>query len=426
MKRRLKNFKDVELALRPYVPLVKELTGKDTVLDRIKPLMVYLGHPENQLRTIHIAGTSGKTSTSYYIANMLCLAGQNVGLTVSPHIDKISERTQINGQPLDETLFSEYMSKFLEILDKTEIRPSYFEIIYTFSIWLFAKLKVDYAVIETGLGGLYDATNVVEREDKVCVITDIGYDHTNILGHTLEEITAQKVGIVHKNNPLLMYEQSPEIMEVIQKWAKKHQAKVHLTSQKQEAARYAYGSSYDQLPEYQKRNWLLAYFVYRFVAKRDSLPELTDSLLAQSQQIVIPARMDITRVPNHIVVMDGAHNFQKMKAFISSYKQMFPGNKPALMVAFKNDKAYLEVLPDLKDLASEIIVTTFKTSQDLPVVSCPAEDIYNALKDIGANNISIEEDNLKAYKKLINSSSTNLVITGSFYLIAQLRQRIYQ
>src|ERR1700722_7098159 len=99
MERRLNTFTDVERALRPYIPLVKELTGKDTVLDRILPLMEYLGHPENKLKTIHIAGTSGKTSTSYYIASLLSLAGQNVGLTVSPHIDRISERTQINGQP---------------------------------------------------------------------------------------------------------------------------------------------------------------------------------------------------------------------------------------------------------------------------------------------------------------------------------------
>ena len=234
MKRAIKTFEDVSTVLRPYVPLVKELTGKDTVFDRILPLMDFLGHPENELRTIHIAGTSGKTSTSYYISSLLTLAGQNVGLTVSPHIDQISERTQINGQPLDETTFCQQLSIFLDLVDQSKIKPSYFELIYSFSIWLFAKLKVDYAVIETGVGGLYDATNIVDREDKVCVITDIGYDHMQLLGNTLSSIAAQKVGIVHKGNELLMYRQSQEVMAVIEDWVRDVKATIKLTDEETE------------------------------------------------------------------------------------------------------------------------------------------------------------------------------------------------
>ncbi len=424
MKSSIKSFDDVETALRPYVPLVKELTGKDTVLDRIKPLMSYLGNPENKLRTIHLAGTSGKTSTAYYIASLLSLAGKNVGLTVSPHIDSINERTQINGQPLNDSEFFAELTAFLELVDGSSIKPSYFELVYAFSIWLFAKYKVDYAVIETGLGGLYDATNVVTRADKVCVLTDIGYDHMNILGSTIPEITRQKVGIVHEGNSLLMYEQGKEVMDVVNDWLKNHHADLHLANQEDEESNYGLGSNFKDLPDFQKRNWLLAYFVYRFVASRDSLSALEDASLEASQRISIPARMDISETNGKRITLDGAHNYQKMAAFISSYKHKFPNSRPAVLLAFKSDKAYIEALPLIKDIASQIIVTTFKSSQDLPVVSCPPEDIASELSKIGVSNVSVEPDNKKAYDQLLKAESKDLVITGSFYLIAQIRNKI--
>ena len=122
--------------------------------------------------------------------------------------------------------------------------------------------------------------------------------------------------------------------------------------------------------------------------------------------------------------MDGAHNYQKISTFASSYRQLYSGSKPAVLLAFKSDKAYLKTLPIIKDLASEIIVTSFKTSQDLPVTSVAPSEIAQELKKIGAQNISIEPDNVKAYNKLLKSSSKELVITGSFYLIAQIRENI--
>ena len=422
MKRTLNTLDDVKVALRPYVPLVKQLTGRDTVFDRIEPLMAYLGNPENKIRAIHIAGTSGKTSTAYYTSKLLTLAGYNIGLTISPHIDKISERTQVNNQPLEDKIFCQELSKFLDLVDSSGIKPSYFELIYSFSIWLFAKLKLDYVVVETGLGGLFDATNVMKREDKVCVITDIGFDHMHILGNTLKEITAQKVGIVHKNNPLLMYKQNEEIMDVVSEWVKEQDAKLYQTSEEKEKALYGNTGDFNKMPDFQKRNWLLAYYVYRFVRDRDSLRDLSSQELAVSQKIQVPARMDISKTKDHLVIMDGAHNYQKMAAFISSYKNMFSGQKAAVLLAFKDDKAYQKALPLIKDVASQIIVTTFKSSQDLLVESCAPEDIALAFKKTGALNVTIEPNNQKAFKLLLNSPTNNLILTGSFYLIAQIRE----
>ncbi len=422
MKRTLNTLDDVKVALRPYVPLVKQLTGRDTVFDRIEPLMAYLGNPENRIRAIHIAGTSGKTSTAYYTSKLLTLAGYNVGMTISPHIDKISERTQVNNQPLEDKIFCQELSEFLDLVDSSGIKPSYFELICSFSIWLFAKLKLDYAVIETGLGGLFDATNIMKREDKVCVITDIGFDHMHILGNTLKQITAQKVGIVHENNSLLMYKQNEEIMDAVSEWVKEHGAKLYQTSEEKEKTLYGNTDDFNKMPDFQKRNWLLAYYVYRFIRDRDSLRDLNGRELAISQKIQVPARMDISKANGHLVIMDGAHNYQKMAAFISSYKNMFSCQKAAVLMAFKDDKAYQKALPLIEDIASQIIITTFKTSQDLPVESCAPENIALAFKKTGTLNITIEPNNQKAFKLLLNSPTKNLILTGSFYLIAQIRE----
>ncbi len=196
----IRSIQEAEAALLPYVPLVAELTGKDTTLDRIVPLMKLLGDPQDKLKIIHLAGTSGKTSTAYYMSALLQATGKKVGLTVSPHIDTIAERVQIDGLPLPETEFCRELGIFLDIVEFAEAPPSYFELLYAFALWVFERQQVDYAVVETGMGGLYDATNVASRPDKVCVITDIGFDHTHILGKTLPEIAAQKVGIVHDHN----------------------------------------------------------------------------------------------------------------------------------------------------------------------------------------------------------------------------------
>lgn len=419
----LNTFEDVNKALLPYVPLVSQLTGKDTVLDRIKPLMAYLGNPESKFKTIHIAGTSGKTSTSYYISKLLTYSKFRIGLTVSPHIDNLNERVQINGSNLAEDIFCSKMEQFLTLIKRSGIKPSYFELMYAFSIWVFSELKVDYAVIETGMGGLFDATNIVDRKDKICVITDIGFDHMNILGNTIEEITRQKVGIVHKGNNLLMYKQSDQIMGEVFSWLEKVGAIIQLTTEKDEQP-YAVGKNYIKLPDYQKRNWLLAYFVYRFISLRDSLSDLNIDQLNSSQLIKIPARMDEVRQGDKNIIMDGAHNYQKMESFISSYKNKYFDCRPNILLSFKNGKDFIVTLPIITEIADKIIITTFKSTQDLPARSVSPNKVANELTRIGFTNYLIEPSISKAFEILKKEQNKDIVVTGSFYLISQFRKEV--
>jgi dihydrofolate synthase/folylpolyglutamate synthase len=170
---RIETFSEASKLLAKFIPPDRPTSY---TLDRMEQLMDYLGNPQNRLSVIHIAGTSGKTSTSYYIAALLHATGKTVGLSVSPHIDTIAERAQIDLRPLEESDYCEQLGIFLELIEKSGIQPSYFEVLVAFMYWLFDRRGVDYAVVEVGLGGLLDGTNVVDRSDKVCVITDIGFD----------------------------------------------------------------------------------------------------------------------------------------------------------------------------------------------------------------------------------------------------------
>jgi dihydrofolate synthase/folylpolyglutamate synthase len=411
---KIRSIKEAEAALLPYVPLVSQLSGKDTTLDRIRPLMDLLGNPQDQLKVIHIAGTSGKTSTAYYMSALLSAAGKKTGLTVSPHVDSITERVQINGKPMPEADFYRELGTFLEVIKRAGQRPSYFELLYAFALWTLARQNVDYAVVETGVGGLYDATNIASRPDKVCIITDIGFDHTHLLGNTLSEIASQKIGIVHSQNHVFTYRQPDEAMEVIEQWTGDYQAYLHVIDE--EAA-----SAPDTMPAYQQRNWQLAYAAYEYLAERDKLQHLTSQVLGKTRQIRIPGRMEIKRLNGKTIVMDGAHNAQKMAAFIDSFKRLYPDVKPAVLLALKTGKEYEELAPLFISWASRVIVTTFDTSQDLPVKSTDPEILAEAFRSAGVANVESIPGHQAAFQALLAVPDKVCIITGSFYLLSQIR-----
>lgn len=416
----LQTLEEANEALLPYVPLVAELTGKDTTLERIQPLMELLGNPHEQLKILHIAGTSGKTSTAYYIAALLTASGEKTGLTVSPHVDSVTERAQINGKALSEAEFCEELGEFLGLIEKAEQKPSYFELLYAFAIWEFVRQGVTYAVVETGMGGLYDATNVAQQADKVCVITDIGFDHTHILGKTLPEIAKQKAGIIHESNQVFMYQQEPEIMDVIKGHCKAKQAPLHIVNQTREMREHH--QAIGAMPDYQLRNWLLAHAVYMYLVERDDLKHLTRQVLRKTQLVQVPARMDVIQLKGKTIVMDGAHNEQKMTTFVRSFQHLYPGVKPAVMIGLKTGKEYESLVPLLAPLASSVYVTTFETTQDLPVKAMEPAPIAEAFAKHGVLAHSIA-DQKKALQVLLESPENVCIITGSFYLLSQLRTR---
>ena len=421
---RINNLDEANQALAAYIPQARELLGKDLSLERMQPMLDRLDRPENKLKIIHVAGTSGKTSTTYYIASLLVAAGKKVGHTVSPHVDSVTERVQVDLKPLGEDVFCRELGEFLDLIEGIEPRPTYFELLIAFVYWYFAKIGVDYAVIETGLGGSFDSTNVAGKSDKICVVTDIGLDHIRVLGNTLTEIAGQKAGIIHSDNQVFMYKQSPAVMEVFRTRTKEANGILNMLSNFDDLSRGVKIPEFTKLPEYQKRNFLLAFEVCNYISVRDSLPSFSDGQLAKSMEVQIPGRMDRRIVGGKTIVMDGAHNEQKMTAFMNSFQKLYPNQKAAVLLSLKEGKEYQAVLPLLKPICSQLIVTTFKVAQDLPAVSMDPYKLAQEAKNIGFSEVLVNPDYRNGYEHLLAAPGDLAIITGSFYLLSCIRPSI--
>lgn len=416
----IRTLAEAESVLLGYMPLAQKIIGKDITLERMWPLMAALGNPEKPLRVIHIAGTSGKTSTAYYIAALLTAAGKKTGLTVSPHMDTITERVQVNLSPLGEDEFCNQLNEFLAVVQSSNIEPTYFELLIAFVYWYFDKAGVDYAVIETGLGGLMDCTNVAKEQNKICVITDIGYDHVEVLGSEIKDIAAQKAGIIHEGNAVCMYGQDVEVMAAVEARVLEKQATWKRFTEDELRAQYG-SETLNALPAYKQRNWLLARAAFQFVAKRDGL-------LVENQEIIktlatyIPGRMDYAEVNGKTIIMDGAHNGQKMRALVHSFQKSYDGKKTAVLLAMKQSKDYKDALRELQPIVSQLIVTNFALNQDRASHGTDPVLLAVAARELGIETV-IAESQDDGFMKLQNAAGdTPVIVTGSLYLLSQLRQ----
>ncbi|MFZ1248722.1 MAG: Mur ligase family protein [Candidatus Saccharimonadales bacterium] len=420
---KLRSTVDVDKALRPYLEVAAQVTGKQLTVQRMERLMAYLGNPERSLRVIHAAGTSGKTSTTYFIAQLLTETGLKVGHTVSPHVVELNERVQLGGKPIPKKMLHEELSEFLERIQDAPETPSWFECMLAFALWFFAKQKVDYVVVETGMGGLHDASNVLARQDKLCVLTDIGFDHMHVLGERLGAIAHQKAGIIHEGNSALMYEQTAEIMQVVRYWVSQQEG-AELYTFTEPKLQEVYGEVFPlHMPKFQKRNWLLAYATYRFLCNRDSHVMIDVKKLAKTQRLQVPARMEAHSEDGKKIIFDGAHNGQKMTALVESFQEQYPGRKVPMLLALKQGKEISDLAPLIKNIASSVVVTTFKAAQDVPVFSVAPNEIVAVLKKHGVQAVAVPEQKA-AYESFLSLVDDVGLVTGSFYLIGQLRSQL--
>ena len=393
----IKTFADAQNVLRTFY------TNAQTkyTLDNMRALMSHLDNPQEKVRVVHVAGTSGKTSTSYYATALLHAAGLTVGLSVSPHVDQINERLQINGQPLPEVEFCQVLTEFVAAIKDAPVKPSYFELLTAMAFWEYARRGLDVAVMEVGLGGLLDATNVISRPDKICLITDIGLDHTEILGDTLTEIAQQKAGIIQPDNQVFAYTQGPEVMAVLRPLG------VHELGPEDQV-------KLPELPHFQQRNVGLARAGAEAVLGR----KITDTELAQAAATVVPARLEKFAVSGKTILVDGSHNAQKMAAMLDGLQQLYPGQKPAALVAFVagHDQRWQEAISVLKDHTSQLLVTEFYSEKDYPKHSVPAQQVVDF-----AGQGRVIKNPAEALRELLQQPEELLLVTGSFYLLNHIR-----
>ncbi len=388
-------------------------------LDHMRTLMAYLGDPQDAVKVVHVAGTSGKTSTAYYAAALLHAAGKRVGLTVSPHVASLNERVQIDMKPLPESLFCDELNTFLSLIEQGGFTDlTYFEVLCGFAYWQFVRQHVEYAVVEVGIGGLLDSTNVVTRADKVCILTDISFDHMSILGHTLSEIATQKAGIVQLHNSVFCWQQRTEIMEAFQRAARQKQADLEVLH-----TNYA-PQDLSFLPPFQQRNFQLALHAVRAILRRDG-GKLSPQSMQLAAHITVPARMEVFQMRDKTVIVDGSHNQQKIHALTEAIKAQYPSMPVTIIAAFtRSSRPEHRIdggLKELMSVANYMILTSFIVDRRSPHPSLDPQVAARLCDAAGYNTYAVVPDPDAAFDAALARTEPIVVVTGSFFLLNHIR-----
>ncbi len=425
-----------------------EQKSADFSFQRVVHLAKLLGDPQNKIKVVHVAGTSGKGSTVAIISRLLQAHGKKVGTSISPHLYDIRERASINHQLLDEKVFLRYINEIIPAvlqMKNTQFgNASFFEIMIVLAYYIFWKEDVDYAVMETGAGGRVDATNVANSKNKIAVISKIGLDHIDILGKTLKEIAGQKADIIHKNNSAVTIKQRPTAQKVVEERACAYHAQLNTVipgktfrNIKTENQKLSFDYHYKTLDLkkiplslnglFQVENASLALSAVYEVSVRDGF-SLDERIVREVfNTLRTPGRFDEVVIDGKRIIIDGAHNPQKMSAFIRSLKKKHPNTKFDFLLAFKHGKDYLSMLKYIVPLIDTVYVTRFDFSEQvLPMEGEPVENIELMLSQkYHVKKIKTVVPVIDAFHQATKAKKNILVITGSLYLIAELYRQLH-
>lgn len=402
-------------------------------LTRIEALLKLLGNPEKELSMLHIAGTNGKGSTVAFTRGILEQLGLTVATFTSPFIETFGERMAINGHPIpDEKLikYVEQLKPLVEEMDKDERLAGIteFEIITALAFRYFADEHVDVALIEVGLGGLLDSTNVIQP--VATAITTIGMDHMDILGDTLEKIAAQKAGIIKPYTPLVTGKIADEALAVIAETAQTNQAKHYQYSidyqvEILENERFNYKDDEIHLLNLEKSllglhqidNAALAVKLTMVYAHKIGLSLSEEAIRVGLRRTFWPARMEeVSQAP--LTLLDGAHNVHAMQRLLENLKNEFSGRKITILFSALVTKDITEMIKMMQTVDnSKLILTTFDYPKALKL-----ENFAYLEKE----NVTLAEDWKSSYAALKENLHEDdvLLMTGSLYFMSQIRAYI--
>jgi dihydrofolate synthase / folylpolyglutamate synthase len=403
-------------------------------LERMEWMMERLGHPERRIKAIHVAGTNGKGSTVCYLRHILQEAGYSVGTFTSPYVEQFNERISINGTPIsDEEIVDlvNVIKPLVEEVEQTELgAPTEFEVITVMAIYYFGKVNVqDVVIFEVGLGGRFDSTNVIYP--LISVITNVGFDHTKILGDTLTKIAFEKAGIIKAGVPVITGAEQEEALEVIFEKAKAVKAKPYVLGKDFEVKDYkamengerfsvdTLFSKYRDLTIsmfgfHQVKNAALAVMVadylrvyYSFIIEEEALR----SGLEKARWI---GRFEKVS-DNPTILLDGAHNVEGINSLVETIKTHYPDKNIHVIFSALRDKPLEKMIQPLADIAESITFTSF----DFPRVA-EAKELYDQCEHAAK---AYEEDWKAALKNKMSEMKEKdvLVVTGSLYFISEVR-----
>ena len=391
-------------------------------LERISMLLSCLGNPQEKFKTVHVAGTNGKGSTSTHLANILSEAGYKTGLYTSPYVLSFCERIQIDGQTVSENAIAKSITRAREEIEKLNekgIVITEFEAITAAAFLCFYESGCDYAVVEVGLGGRFDATNVLTKP-KVSVITSISLDHTKILGDTLSQIAFEKCGIIKNEVPVVTAEnQKSEVLEVIEKTVKKRNCALCISKPKK--AKIISDKLGETVFEYDGKNYTLHLNGEHQIENAVNAIE-TAKLLGISEEFIkaglsktrMLARMEIIGT-DPLIIRDGGHNegcAGALRDFLLRYNikniKMLVG-----LMADKDIEKYLELLCPLCDSVTACTPSNPRAES--------AENLLLTAKEYCKNSIAVSNPK-EAYSQVLSLASKDdtVLVCGSFYLMSDI------
>ena len=342
-----------------------ELAKADFNLDRMHALMAELGHAQNAYPTIHVAGTKGKGSVSALCAAALRAAGYKTGLYTSPHLQDFCERIQVDGKPISHDALAALVDEIKPAVARVP-KLTTFELTTALGFLYFARQHVDVAVIEVGLGGRLDATNVITP--RVSVITSLSYDHTAVLGETLTLIAGEKAGIIKPNVPVVSSTQQDEALRVLEKVSAERNAPLTLIGRDVTYNLLNHsldGQTFNLQPsnfptftipllgKHQVENAVVAYAAL----KASGLDVSDEKIHAGFAAVQWPARFELAQRENPTLIFDSAHNQDSFEKLAATLQEYFPGRKVSLIFGISEDKHLLAMLNAIAPLLMRVIVT---------------------------------------------------------------------
>ena len=389
-------------------------------LSFIKKILAKLGNPQDQVKTVHITGTNGKGSTSYYLATLLKKAGHKTGLFVSPYVYRFNERIQLNNQDISDQDLVKAANKVQAAFEEIQKEDNDFSLVtfeYEVAIAFvyFADQKCDYAVIEVGIGGEHDKTNVITPEASI--ITTIGLDHEQIIGPTIQDIAREKSGIIKRNRPVVLGNVPQEVLPILKQKAEKEQAPLYQLGRDFEVKldeQIVYSDNEHELAfklRPQVEGFDIAIAVRTFFLL--DLPLTNEKVEQAIDQTVIPGRYQVLQT-KPLIILDGAHNIQAMTNLLKTVHQL----------AEKRQGHIHALVTMMKDKDLEQVFALFKQNDDvlLTTLDYPRVAEQNDFPIDVQRRYNYERDYQRGFTTLKNKMADNdiLLVTGSFYLVSAI------
>jgi len=403
-------------------------------LERIGILAEKLGNPQKNYKVIHIAGTNGKGSVCKYSASILATSGYSVGVYTSPHLQRFSERITVDNEEIADDDIVSLIKKIKPIVEKMSDKPTYFEITTTMAFQYFSDKKIDFAVIEVGLGGKYDATNIVDP--MVSVITNISLEHTDILGKTIKDIALQKAGII-KDDVAVVTSAKDDALKVIKEVSKEKNSQVYIIDEKSWKRLYSdtkgqeftikgdltdYSVKTSMLGKYQGENIALSIVsVENLQTKGVYIPET--SIIDGIAKATNPGRLEVIR-HKPLILLDGAHNPGGMQTLRAALDDDFDYEKLILVLGILADKDIGSMLSTIVPAADTIVVTKSHNSR-----ACEPSKLKEMIEKLDCGKKVVVEDWIPdaiKYAESIAKKNDLICIAGSLFTVGEAREYLVE